>query len=481
MAREAPVVVVGAGLAGLCTALACAPRPVVLLDGGHGSSSALAQGGIAAAVGPGDDAAAHARDTLAAAAGLADVARVHHLAAAGPWAVGWLAAHGVAFDRKGDALALGREGGHGAHRIVHAGGDATGARIMEALARRVAADARIEWRRGVRVDALLVAGGAVTGVRTVTADGRDDIVESGAVVLATGGIGGLYARGTNPAGHRGGGLALALATGARLRHLEFVQFHPTALKAGSTPLPLVTEALRGVGAVLRDVRGRPAMTGVDPRGDLAPRDIVARRLWALDQDGGAWLDATALVPGWTDAFPTVLAACRAQGLDPSAMPIPVTPAAHFHMGGIEVDDCGASSVPGLHAVGEVACTGVHGANRLASNSLLECVVMGHRVGLSLARRRPATARGPLRVCEAGAALDDDALRMLRALMWSAMGPVRSASRLADAATRLRELDSDASDVRVAAALVDAALCNRRSVGAHWLSREAEPASAATTP
>ncbi|MFZ5657179.1 MAG: FAD-binding protein, partial [Pseudomonadota bacterium] len=228
MAREAPVVVVGAGLAGLCTALACAPRPVLLLDAGSGTASALAQGGIAAALGPGDSLEAHVADTLAAGAGRCDPARVRQLVRAAPWAVDWLAAQGVAFDREGGRLALGREGGHGAHRIVHAGGDATGARIMEALARRVAAQARIEWRSGVRVDALLLRGGQVAGVRAVAADGQAAVVESAAVVLATGGIGGLYARSTNPGGHRGAGLALAQAAGARLRDLEYVQFHPTA-------------------------------------------------------------------------------------------------------------------------------------------------------------------------------------------------------------------------------------------------------------
>lgn len=476
MAGAVPVVVVGGGLAGLCTALACAPRRVLLLDavpGGAGSASGLAQGGIAAALGPGDSAQAHARDTLAAGAGLADPARVRQLVASAPWAEHWLLAQGVAFDREDGRLALGREGGHGAHRIVHAGGDATGARILQALARQVAAQARIERREGLRVDALLLRAGRVAGVRAVAADGGVELIETGAVVLATGGIGGLYARGTNPAGHRGAGLALALAAGARLRDLEYVQFHPTALAVGEGRLPLLTEALRGAGAVLRDARGRPAMAGVDARGDLAPRNVVARRLWRLDREGGAFLDATALASGWERAFPTVVAACRAHGLDPRAAPVPVTPAAHFHMGGIEVDAFGATSLPGLHAVGEVACTGVHGANRLASNSLLECVVMGHRLGLTLAQARtmPPPA-GASRLCEAGAMLEEPALARLRARLWQAAGPLRSPAALARAADALQGADAD---TRVAAAMLAAMRANRRSAGAHWLEPEDEPA------
>lgn len=472
MPRAAPVVVVGTGLAGLCTALACAPRPVLLLDPATGSASELAQGGVAAALAPGDDAAAHADDTLVAGAGLCDPPRVRQLTASAPWAIAWLAANGVDFDRDGNALALGREGGHGAHRIVHAGGDATGARIMAALVARVRAQARIERRDGLRVDALLLRGGRVAGVRTVSGCGRVDIVESGAVVLATGGLGGLYARSTNPAAHRGSGLALALAAGARLRHLEYVQFHPTALAVAGERLPLVSEALRGAGAVLRDALGRPAMAGIDARGDLAPRDVVARRLWALDREGGAWLDATALPADWTRAFPTVVAACRAHGLDPTVAPVRVTPAAHFHMGGIDVDGFGAASVPGLYAVGEVACSGVHGANRLASNSLLECVVMGHRLGMTLAARAHAhhmERRAGTRVCAAGPALDAPRLAGLRALMWDVAGPVRSTARLTRAAADVDEADDMHAETRVAAALIAAARDNPASAGAHWLA------------
>lgn len=479
MRGDAPVVVVGAGLAGLCAALACAPRRVLLVSasvGGDGTSSALAQGGIAAALAPGDSPDAHARDTLDAGARLNDPVRVSQLVHAAPWAVDWLAAQGVAFDRDGARLALGREGGHRFHRIVHAGGDATGARIMAALDARIDGAARIERREGQRADALLLRAGRVAGVRLVDGDGREEIVDSGAVVLATGGIGGLYARSTNPTGHRGTGLALALAAGARLRDLEFVQFHPTALAVEGERLPLVTEALRGAGAVLRDARGGLAMDGIDPRGDLAPRDVVARRLFQLQAEGGACLDATALPAGWTARFPTVTALCRAHGIDPAVQPIPVTPAAHFHMGGIAVDGFGASSVPGLHAVGEVACGGVHGANRLASNSLLECVVMGHRLGRTLAHADPSPPRsGPVRLCAGGDAIGADGLRALRALMWSVAGPVRSPAQIASTLEHVPSGCAASGEARIARAILEAALANRRSVGAHYLARPQRPA------
>lgn len=480
MSRALPHVIVGAGLAGLCTALACAPHPVVVIDAGHGgdrSSSALAQGGIAAAIGAGDSPAAHACDTLEAGAHHNDAAVVDRLVRAAPQAVEWLARQGVAFDRDGHALALGREGGHGCARIVHAGGDSTGAYVMSALRERLRRASHVELREGVEVDALLRRGIAVRGVRTVDRHGARTQVDASAVVLATGGIGGLYARTTNPASHRGHGLALALAAGARVRDLEFVQFHPTALAVDGERLPLVTEALRGAGAVLVDAAGRPATAGLHPLGDLAPRDIVARRLWTLAQHGGAWLDATRLPPDVLDRFPTVLAACRRHGVDPAREPVPVTPAAHFHMGGIAVNAVGATGIPGLYAVGEVACSGVHGANRLASNSLLECVAVGRTLGALLAQPPVRAVRRFDRevVCDAGTPLAGSERAVLRECMWTAAGPVRTMRGFGIAALRLRDLDEHAREVRVAMAVLRAAASNPRRLGAHWV--EAAPAAA----
>ncbi|EIL86848.1 quinolinate synthase, B subunit (L-aspartate oxidase) [Rhodanobacter sp. 115] len=365
------MVVVGSGVAGLTAALAAAPAPVRLLCRAHdgaGSASALAQGGIAAAVDPQDSPAAHAADTLVAGANHNDAPMVQWLTAEAPGAIAWLQAQGVAFDRDTEGgLLLGREGGHGAARIVHAGGDATGAALIQALRAKAQAAAHVQWRGGVDVDGLLLRDERVVGVRTRDGRGRVEDVEASAVVLATGGIGALFARTSNPPGADGAGLALGLAAGAAVRDLEFVQFHPTALDVPGQRLPLITEALRGAGARLHDDAGHALMAGVHPLGDLAPRDVVSRRVAEIQASGGqAWLDATGVEGDWERCFPTVLAACLEHGFDPRRSVLPVTPAAHFHMGGLATDRNGHTSVPGLYAVGEVACNGVHGANRLAA-------------------------------------------------------------------------------------------------------------------
>ena len=471
-APRRPVVVVGHGVAGLSAALAAAPAPVLLVNRaglGEGGASLLAQGGIAAALAPGDSAWAHARDTAAAGAWHNDIDAVLRLTAAAPEAIAWLQAQGVAFDGAGAGLALGREGGHGVARIAHAGGDRTGARVSAALLARARDAAHIQWREQVDADALLLREGAVVGVRLRDPAGRCcEVVESAAVVLATGGLGALFAHTTNPVGCTGSGLALAQAAGARVRDLEFVQFHPTALRAAGTTLPLVTEALRGAGARLRDHRGRLLM-GFHPMADLAPRDIVARTVWQAQREGPVWLDATALAPGWEAGFPTVLAACRAQGLDPCSSPIPVTPAAHFHMGGIAVDADGASSLPGLYAVGEVACNGVHGANRLASNSLLEGVVCGRRTGQVVARRPRASARpgATSHLLKRGPGLDAADRAALRGWLWRAAGPVRAEEAMRRAQEELRALADEGWEARLAVALLGAALRRPGNLGAHW--------------
>ncbi|UGB39571.1 L-aspartate oxidase [Frateuria soli] len=470
MRADAPVLIVGTGVAGLATALAAAPRPVRLLCRAHdgvGSASALAQGGIAAAMGAADSAGAHAHDTLVAGAHHNDAAAVRWLTSAAPQTVAWLAAQGVAFDRDEDgALRLGREGGHGVPRIVHAGGDATGAALVQALRAQAQRAAHIQWRGGVDVEALLWRDDRVAGVRTRDERGREEIHDAAHVVLATGGIGNLFARTSNPPGADGAGLALGLVAGAAARDLEFVQFHPTALDLPRRQgLPLVTEALRGAGASLRDARGRPLMEGVHPLGDLAPRDVVARRVWEACQQGGAWLDATA-VADWPHHFPTVLAACREHGIDPRTVPIPVTPAVHFHMGGLAVDLDGDTGVPGLHAVGEVACNGVHGGNRLASNSLLEGVACGRRLGTRLATLPwAARGQGATRWIERGPGLDHHALTALRQLMWTAAGPQRDAATLREA---LRQCGAwHGWQARLAETLLLAALRRAGSLGSHW--------------
>lgn len=476
MSTAEPIIIVGGGIAGIATALAAAPAPVLLLTrapGARGAASLLAQGGIAAAIGPGDTPADHARDTCEAGSHHNDPVIVDLLTRSAPDAVHWLESLGVAFDRNPDgSLALGREGGHDRPRIVHAGGDATGAKVMEALVAAARASGHITRRAGVEVDGLLQAETGICGVSFTTAGGVRETIRGRAVVLATGGIGALFAQTSNPPDADGSGLALALAVGAKLRDLEFVQFHPTALMLpGLHSLPLVTEALRGAGAHLLDSKGRALMTGVHPLGDLAPRDIVARQVWAACQHGGAILDARMVGAAFSEKFPTVLRACLDHGIDPRVQPIPVVPAAHFHMGGIATDAQCRTSLPGLHAVGEVACNGVHGANRLASNSLLEGLVFGRRLGLRLrdqaAGEAPAGADGIERLRPP--ALDAQALVGLRALMASAMGPLRDGVTLQAALADVETLAAAGWQGGVAKVLVAAALARRGSLGAHYRS------------
>lgn len=470
---QRPVVIVGAGIAGLTTALAAAPAPVWLLSrslDGTGTASVLAQGGIAAAMAPGDRHGAHAKDTLTAGAWHNDASMVLWLCVQAPDAVEWLRRQGVRFDLAADGqLQLGREGGHDTARIVHANGDATGAEIIRALQAQVRAAPHVRWFDGVSVDALLLRGGRAAGIRMRDACGEQHDGEASAVVLATGGIGALFSRTSNPPGAVGAGLALGLAAGAAARDLEFVQFHPTALDVSGHSLPLVTEALRGAGAVLRDGELRPLMAGLHPLGDLAPRDIVARQVWqAHCCDGRVWLDATQVQGDWSARFPSVLRLCLAHGIDPRTQFIPVAPAAHFHMGGLAVDPDGQTSIPGLYAVGEVACNGVHGANRLASNSLLEAVACGRRLGARLADAgRRGHASGAYRWVERGAGLRDGLLPDLRALMWHAAGPVRKTSSLRIAWRTCRARVEEGWQLGLAARLLEAMLARRDSLGAHY--------------
>jgi L-aspartate oxidase len=398
--READVVVVGSGAAGLTAALTAAGRGrrVLLLtkeDIGLGATP-LAQGGLAAAIGPGDDPALHQRDTVEAGAGLCDPAAVAVLVSEAPGEIARLAGRGARLER----TALRLEGGHSRKRITTAGGDAIGGEVHRVLRAALAASTVQILTGCVVLDALTGDRGSVGGV-LAGLTGDDGVLRVGAVlaravVLATGGFGQAYAMTTNPAGLTGDGLALAARAGAELRDVEFVQFHPTVLwrEAASGQRPLITEALRGSGAVLVDVAGRPVMAGRHPLGDLAPRDVVSAAMQQrMDRGDGPddhlWLDATMLGRSALERdFPTVSALCRASGFDPAAEPIPVAPGAHYACGGITADMDGRTSVPGLYAVGEVASTGVHGANRLASNSLTEALIAGRRAGELLGQNLP---------------------------------------------------------------------------------------------
>ena len=401
---RADLVVLGSGVAGLTAALRARELGlrvlVVTKESIDTGSTRLAQGGVAVVLdgarADDDSVESHVADTLTAGAGLCDPTAVRSVLNGGPAAVTRLRTQGAVFDRAGSDRADGdlartREGGHSAFRVIHAGGDATGAEVERALVDRVGSDRVPVLARHIAVDTLCTPAGTVAGVSVLDADGGVGYVRARAVLVATGGLGQLYQATSNPAIATGDGLALALRAGAQLADVEFVQFHPTVLYADAATgtRPLVTEALRGEGATLVDAAGRSVMAGVHPLGDLAPRDVVSaaitRRM--AEAPGGVdshvYLDATA-TPRFASRFPTVHAACSAAGIDPATEPIPVAPAAHFACGGIVTDTAGRTGTAGLYAAGEAARTGLHGANRLASNSLLEGLVTGSRAAESVA-------------------------------------------------------------------------------------------------
>jgi L-aspartate oxidase len=477
------VIIVGGGLAGLFCALKLAPRPVTVISAaplGQGASTAWAQGGIAAAVAQGDSAEAHAADTTAAGAGLVDETVALGLAREAPARIHDLLRYGVPFDRDLEGkLAVGREAAHSARRIVHVRGDMAGLAIMSALIEAVRSTPSIRLIEGFVAEALLTWDGAVTGLqlrKVGDAIAKPVTIASNAVVLATGGIGHLYAVTTNPLEASGSGLAIAARAGAIIADPEFVQFHPTAIMAGRDPAPLATEALRGEGATLINDGGERFLLAQHPLAELAPRDIVARGVFAEIAAGhGAFLDAReALGVHFAEKFPTVHASCMTAGIDPAKQPIPVAPAAHYHMGGIAVDAHGRTSLKGLWAGGEVSSTGAHGANRLASNSLLEAVVYAARIAEDIGGHTiAAPARWPAASIQPNGAMPALAEKNLRKLMTSHVGVIRDAERLAEAVRWFAALERDAGNVTLrnmatTALLVAAsAWARRESRGAHY--------------
>ncbi|MGB7860008.1 MAG: L-aspartate oxidase [Acidimicrobiia bacterium] len=469
---DAPLVV-GAGVAGLSVALGL-PTANVISSSEMGSTW-WAQGGIAAALSAEDSPGQHAADTVAVAGGLAVVDAVEALTTGGPGAIQRLISMGAQFDRNDEGeLLLAREGGHHQRRVVHADGDATGAEVMRALSQAVSATDRVTVIEGRVVD-LARSSGRIVGV--ITADGkRRHVYTAPAVVLATGGAGRMYAQTTNPPGVTGDGILMAGRAGARLADLEFVQFHPTALAAGKDPMPLLTEALRGEGATLVDPHGRRFMDQYHPMAELAPRDIVARAIfWQYDRGSAAYLDARNIV-NFHERFPTVTAHAMSVGLDPQTDLLPVSPAAHYFMGGVDADTNGRTSVEGLWAVGECSSTGVHGANRLASNSLLEGLVFGALVAADVSANSSAPT-GEISVPKesldlpvtAGPALED-----LRNIMWARVGLVRTGDGLWEARNSILDLLSVLNRTiaghmagELAMLMVMAALRRSESRGGHY--------------
>jgi len=476
--------VVGSGIAGLHTAWRASQHGDVLLLTKRSlfdSATAYAQGGIAAALGAGDSPTLHRRDTLAAGAALCDAAAVEVLVEEGPARVRELQTAGAEFDLDPNGqLKLGREAAHSTNRIVHAHGDQTGAEVARTLIERVRASARIRVLERARVLDLVVARGAVAGVRASIAGKAVEIIAD-ATVFATGGCGQVFRYTTNPMVATGDGYAIAHRAGVTLADMEFVQFHPTALDTPENPLALISEAVRGEGAILVNEKGVRFMVKEHRDAELAPRDVVSRAIYRQQKTSRVFLDARKLGPGFAKRFPGIFALCTARGIDPRKDLIPVTPAAHYMMGGIVTDLIGHSSMPRLYAVGEVARTGVHGANRLASNSLLEGLVFAERVARDLANVAPLKTNPKSKPWQVPPLADRGAAHVaaerIRGVMWTHVAITRTAKGLRTALADLidieQRLPSGATEelnlVQTAKLITEAALLRKESRGGHYRS------------
>lgn len=476
-------VIIGAGLAGLTTALSLAPIPVIVLCAGklgEQSSSGWAQGGIAAAVGADDTSILHAEDTINAGGGLCDPAIVGQVTAGGAAVIEKLTAHGVMFDRDAAGrLQLGLEGAHARRRIVHISGDSAGIAIMQAMIAKIRATPSIEIIENVIATDLHVGSNGIEGV-TILRDGKPAFLPTNRVVLATGGAGALWRHTTNPLSSWGCGFALAARAGAQLADLEFMQFHPTAIDIGRDPMPLASEALRGEGTILVDENGERVMAGFK-RAELEPRDVVSRAIWAhMNKGHRVYLDARqSLGENFTKRFPAIHAVCLSAGIDPARAPIPVRPAAHYHMGGVAVDATGRSSVQGLWACGEVASTGLHGANRLASNSLLEATFFGAKVAEDIAGAVDQESGARDRKVQIKKPQPENAIysKAIRAIMSEHLGVIRNTPGIETAIQELLPL-AEKSDMALVGLMIAVAAARRvESRGSHTRSDFPAPSAA----
>jgi len=477
VSRPYRTVVIGSGIAGLSAALHLGDCTLITKTELGDGSTRWSQGGLAAAVGPNDSPDQHVDDTLRVSGGLGDRATARLVASAAPQEISWLANLGTNFDVSDGVLSLGREAGHSVDRIVHADGDATGKEVVRALTEAVRLRPDIEVREHTFVVDVTVMKGRVVGLVALDSNGVPITIATPSVVLATGGIGQVYSATTNPVECTGDGLAMAWRAGAAIRDCEFVQFHPTALATSGDPLPLLTEALRGAGGLLRNDSGERFMTAVHEDAELAPRAVVAQAMWQQLLDGPVFLDVRA-IPDIAERFPTAARNAADAGFDLAVDLLPVTPAAHYHMGGIVVDSVGRSSIEGLYAAGEVSSTGLHGANRLASNSLVEGLVFGRLVADSIASRETFEISGPVqdgRSSGLSSILEplSPAVDHLRAMMWRHGGIFRSAAGLTEAALFVESLRPDLGSHPVGRNLIDvsllvlgAATARAESRGAH---------------
>lgn len=480
------VIIIGGGLAGLFCALKLAPRAVTVLAAapiGRGASSAWAQAGIAAAVGPGDTVDKHVTDTIIAGDGIVDEDIIRMMATEASARIHDLLEFGVPFDRDlAGKLSVSREAAHSESRIVRVKGDMAGRAIMEALVAAVRKTPSIRVLEGYVAEELITEDGRVTGVvaRDQAGSGEDlHRLTASHVVMATGGVGHLFEVTTNPTEARGGGIGMAARAGARLADMEFVQFHPTAINVGKDPAPLATEALRGHGATLHNSAGERFMLGLHKDAELAPRDVVARGIFAEVKAGrGAFLDCRTAVHDFADEFPTVFGYCRDAGIDPAREMIPVVPAAHYFMGGIWTDADGRSSLPGFWACGECTSTGAHGANRLASNSLLEAVVFSARIALRLGTEMSGVAPANWQdgsVSSASHLAENDHPNMvaLRKTMSANLGVLRDGDGMREALRTILELARNSHSTRfdnviTTAKLIAVSALNRlESRGGHF--------------